>query len=225
MDIKSTFDNEAGIYEQTSRQVNIHYDEALSTMISFLPNGIKNVLDICCGTGILTQKVADKYKKANILGVDFSNGMLDIAKQRFNKKNVNFYTCDLLDSDTLTKIQQKFDLVVSSFGVHNVHGSENKVVALQNVAKLMNKGAMYITCDLLKGNNKKEQKEYYEVQKNHLLKSFNAKETEEWLSLLDEEDDPETWDMNVEILTKAGFKDVKLLWKKDFLAIWTAVKE
>ena len=58
-----------------------------------------------------------------------------------------------------------------------------------------------------------------------MLKSFNAKETEEWLSLLDEEDDPETWDMNVEILTKAGFKDVKLLWKKDFLAIWTAVKE
>ena len=65
---------------------------------------------------------------------------------------------------------------------------------------------------------------FYDIQRNHLLKSFNEKETNDWLNLLDEEDDQETWGNNKDILEQAGLTNVKMLWKKDFLAIWSAEK-
>lgn len=224
MEIKNTFDNEAGVYEQTSRKVNIHYDEALSTMIELMPNNANNILDVCCGTGILTELVNRKYPQARISGVDFSSGMLEVATQRLNNKNINFYNYDLLDCKGMNLIKEKFDLVVSSFGIHNIHTRGQKIVALTNIATLMNHGATYITCDILKGDSEQEELNYYKIQKNHLLKSFNEKETNDWLTLLNEEDDKETWGSNKDILEKAGLKNVKMLWKKDFLAIWSAEK-
>ena len=71
---------------------------------------------------------------------------------------------------------------------------------------------------------KSEELSKEEDKKEHLLKSFNEKETLDWLNLLDEEDDPGTWEDNKNILEKAGLSNVKLLWKKDFLAIWSAEK-
>lgn len=224
MDTKTTFDNEASIYEQTSRQVNIHYDEALTKMLELMPNKTNNILDVCCGTGILTELVNNKYPQASISGVDFSSGMLEVAKQRFNNKNINFYNFDLLDSKNMNSIKDKFDLVVSSFGIHNIHTKNKKIEAIKNVVALMNSGAIYITCDILKGENEQEELNHYNVQRNHLLKSFNEKETNDWLNLLDEEDDQETWKNNKDILEKAGLTNVKMLWRKDFLAIWSAEK-
>ena len=224
MNTQNTFDNEAGIYEQTSRQVNIHYDEALAKMLDFMPNTPSNILDVCCGTGILTQLVSNKFPSANICGIDFSSGMLNVAKERFKNKNYIFHNFDLLDKEKINSIDDKFDLVVSSFGIHNIHSKEKKVEALQNIATLMKSGSTFITCDILKGDNEEEQLSYYNVQKNHLLKSFNEKETQDWLTLLDEEDDPEKWQDNQEILKLAGLTNAQLLWKKDFLAIWKAEK-
>ena len=140
MDTKNTFDNEAGIYEQTSRQVNIHYDEALSKMLGFMKTNATTILDVCCGTGILTQLVNTKYPQAEICGVDFSSGMLEIAKQRFNNNKIKFYNFDLLDAESMNSIDNSFDLVVSSFGIHNIHTKEKKIEALKNIGALMTGG-------------------------------------------------------------------------------------
>lgn len=223
METKSTFDNEAKIYEQTSRQVNIHYDEALLKLISYIPQNANNIFDICCGTGILTGKIVKNFPNANIVGVDFSSEMLEVAKQSLGKK-VKFYNFDITDTQNMLKLNTNFDLAISSFGIHNIHTKEKKLVALKNVAKILKNGATFLTYDLLKGENEEEIKKNYNIQKEKLLKSFNQKETEEWLKLLSEEDDPETWEDNVKLLNQAGFCNVELLWKKDFLAIWRAKK-
>lgn len=54
----------------------------------------KSVLDIACGTGVMI----DYYIKRNandILGVDISSKMIDIAKAKFKKyNNISFVCCD-----------------------------------------------------------------------------------------------------------------------------------
>ena len=44
------------------------------------------------------------------------------------------------------------------------------------------------------------------------------------MKLLKEEDDPETLEDNFKLLEKAGLKNVKAVWQKEFLAIWTGEK-
>lgn len=222
---KQTFNNEAQIYEQTSRAVNIFFDKALNFLVENTNLRKKNprILDVCCGTGILTESVAKKYPAAEIVGVDFSNEMLKIATERLKKFQFIPYCFDILETDKMACLG-KFDLIVSSFGVHNVHGKKNKQIAINNIVNALKAGGKFITCDILKGKTKSECEHFREYQYQHLLKSYSQKDAKNWMALLDEEDDPETFATNEKLLIAAGAKDVKLLWQKEFLAIWTAKK-
>ena len=227
MNIKQTFDNEASEYDFTSRAVNIYFDEALDMLVKNIKTSKSNlrILDVCCGTGILTEKVAKRFPNAEFVGVDFSTRMLEIAKQRMKNYNFKSFVSDICDKKTMKLLSGcGFDVVISSFGLHNVHGLKNKQQAILNIIEHLNKGGLYITCDLLKGKNNKEEKHFYNFQKQWLLKTFNEQETQNWLDLLDEEDDPETLEDNYKLLENAGLKDCKLIWQKEFLAIWQAKK-
>ena len=223
MDIKDTYDNEAEIYAFTSRQVTPFYDLALNKLVDSLPVS-KRVLDVCCGTGILTRLICEKIPEAFILGVDLSSGMLEVAKKNLIGKNVNFACCDVLNLNKKVKCEDPFDLAVSSFGIHNIHTKKAKIKALKNIAMLLKKGGLFFCCDYLLGKDKAEIDRFTKIEIEHLKKSFNEKEIKEWTSLLAEEDEPETWENNKVLLEKAGFGKIKLVWQKEFLAVWCAEK-
>ena len=225
---QETFNNEASEYEQTSRKVNIYFDEALTVLV----NNIKirkqkiRILDVCCGTGILTNLVAQKYPKAQIVGVDFAKNMLDIAKHRLINFNFTPVELDVLDEDKMSNLSKdgQFDLIISSFGIHNIHTKRLKQQAISNIIKLLKDGGIFITCDIIKGNDKKECEHFKNFQFNWLLKSYTTEKATEWMQLLDEEDNPETIATNIKFLQNAGLKNIKLIWQKEFMAIWSGTK-
>lgn len=225
MNIKETFDNEAEEYDFTSRAVNIYFDEALNTLVENI--NIKSdtpvILDVCCGTGILTEKVALKFPKAEFIGVDFSTGMLKIAKDRMKNYNFNFLVSDVCDNEKMKQLPM-VDLIITSFGIHNIHGMANKQTALNNILNHLKVGGQYITCDLLKAETELKQQEYNKFQKDWLLKTYTLKESEEWMNLLTEEDDPETLNTNFQLLKNAKLENIKLIWQKEFLGIWQGTK-
>ena len=62
----------------------------------FLKNidrSLKSILDACCGSGTSTFQISKKAKKAKVYGIDFSEGMIDIAKERYKEKN-NLVFCN-----------------------------------------------------------------------------------------------------------------------------------
>ena len=71
----------AGIYDE------IVIDPCHGRWASFLdalwsadPEGVRTVLDVCCGTGLLAQElIARGYR---VVGVDASEAMLDVARER-----------------------------------------------------------------------------------------------------------------------------------------------
>ncbi len=226
MNIKQTFDNEANEYEFTSRAVNICFDEPLDYLVECIKTRKKNlkILDICCGTGILTEKVAKRYPHAEFTGVDFSTEMLEIAKQRMKDYNFVVLETDVCDEEKMQTLDE-FDIIISSLGIHNIHGFKNKQKAINNIISHLKKGGQYITFDYIKGNNQEEIEHFYEVQKLRLLETFNEQETQNWLDLLAEEDDPETLADNFKLLKNAGLVECKVLWQKEFLAVWQGTKE
>lgn len=48
-----------------------------------LPDDARHVLDVGCGTGYWTQRLAKRYPRAQITGLDLAPGMLEQARQRY----------------------------------------------------------------------------------------------------------------------------------------------
>ena len=80
-------------------------------IIKKIPN-CGSVLDLACGTGILTLQIAKKLPSAKILGVDITESYLDIARKKLKHyQNISFL-CQ--DAEKLN-LNQKFDCIVSSY--------------------------------------------------------------------------------------------------------------
>lgn len=226
--IKETFNNEASEYDFTSRAVNIYFDESLEEVVKNIlvegTNGKKlKILDVCCGTGILTKKVAKLLPDAEFVGVDFSIEMLKIAKERLTEYNFTHKVCDICDNKEMENLED-FDLIISSYGLHNIHGLKQKRQAYNNILCHLKSGGQFVCLDIIKGKNKKEQEHFYNFQKQWLLKTFDENKTIEWLNLLKEEDDPETLTTNLNLLKTGGLKNVCAVWEKEFIAIYLGYK-
>ncbi|NER37291.1 MAG: class I SAM-dependent methyltransferase [Oscillatoria sp. SIO1A7] len=86
------------------------YDDLANTLYKLLGDKRK-VLDIGVGTGLLTEKMLP-LADYDIVGVDFSSGMLDIAKERLANSNVKLICQDILEFET----EEKFEAIVSTGG-------------------------------------------------------------------------------------------------------------
>ena len=76
-----------------------------------ISNGV-SFLDLACGTGILTRKIAEKFPNAKIVGVDITKSYLDVAKQNSNSfDNISF----ILDDAEQLRLDSKFDCITASY--------------------------------------------------------------------------------------------------------------
>ena len=107
-------------------------DRMLSIIKTYDINPQK-ILDICCGTGQLTGRLKQKYQKSNIIGLDISQGMLDIASKKY--PDILFIN---QDANTII-LNQRFDLVTSNFGVQwlNVEFTNNFIDLCNPNAKII----------------------------------------------------------------------------------------
>lgn len=70
------------------------------------------ILDLACGTGILTRKIAQRFPYAQVVGVDITQSYLDVAKKNSKRyKNISFI---LQDAEQLS-LDMKFDCITSSY--------------------------------------------------------------------------------------------------------------
>ena len=70
-----------------------------------------SILDLACGTGILTRKLAKKFPQANIVGIDISKDYLKIAEKNHLFSNISFLH---QDAENLN-LESKFDCICSSY--------------------------------------------------------------------------------------------------------------
>jgi len=80
-------------------------------IIKKVPN-CGSVLDLACGTGILTFQIAKKLPDAKILGVDITESYLEIARKKLKNYQKISFLCQ--DAEKLN-LDQKFDCITSSY--------------------------------------------------------------------------------------------------------------
>lgn len=135
MDLKATYNR---IAEDWSRDH--HGDtwwvEGTDTFVSFLkPESL--VLDVGCGAGVKSQYLLGKGLE--VVGVDFSEKMIEIAKREV--PGATFYVADIKD---LSGLQETFDGILAQAVLLHIPKAEAGAVVRGLRDKLVNGGYLYI---------------------------------------------------------------------------------
>ena len=95
----------------------------------------KNILDIATGTGDLAINLA-QTGASKIIGLDISQGMLDVGKQKIIKKELgNTIEMVLGDSENMPFDDNTFDAITVAFGVRNFETLEKGLTEILRVLK------------------------------------------------------------------------------------------
>lgn len=103
-----------------------------------LAQGAKTVLDLGCGTGVLSARLAEN---ADVVAVDPAGAMLDIARERYGDVNLDWIEGDARN----IRLNRKFDLVVLSGHAFQVFlTKEDQREALRTIAAHLSNGGKFI---------------------------------------------------------------------------------
>ena len=95
----------------------------------------KEILDIATGTGDFAIE-ALALNPDKVTGVDISQGMLDVGKEKMKRKKIDhIIDMQLGDSEKLLFDDNKFDAVIVSFGVRNFENLEKGLKDMYRVLK------------------------------------------------------------------------------------------
>lgn len=112
-----------------------------------LPGG--RALDICCGTGMITVELARAVgSDGHVTGLDFSQNMLNIARQRVSRSPWQ-EVVDLVAGNAMSLPfeENSFDAVTVGWGLRNVPDIKTVVTEMVRVTK---PGGMVVSLDMAK---------------------------------------------------------------------------
>ncbi|MFX0057165.1 MAG: class I SAM-dependent methyltransferase [Candidatus Hodarchaeota archaeon] len=122
----------------------------ISELKKFNPTGV--ILDLGCGTGNLIIKIAKTFSEIEIIGVDISTEILDIARENVEKKvrnqNVKF---KVGSAEDLPFPDESIDLIISSLSLHHWL---NPSRALKEIYRVLNKKGTCIIFDFRRNSRK-----------------------------------------------------------------------
>ena len=110
----------------------------------------KTILDIATGTGDLAI-AAQKLNPEKIIGIDISKGMLEVGKQKIEKRNLqNLIELHLGDSENIPFPNNTFNAVMVAFGVRNFEHLQN---GINEMFRVMTVGGKVMILEFSKPHN------------------------------------------------------------------------
>lgn len=103
-------------------------------------SGAPRLLDLCCGTGASTEALRAVYPDADIVALDASAGMLEVARDKPSLSDVRFVRGDATDP-AAAGIEGPFDGILMAYGIRNLPDPDR---GLDNLQPLLAPGARVV---------------------------------------------------------------------------------
>lgn len=145
--VADMFDNISGTYDFLNHFLSLGIDvfwrkKAIRSLLSLKP---KLILDVATGTGDFAFESLKILNPEKIIGVDISQGMLDVAKEKISKRGLqDKIEVQLGDSEGLIFEDNTFDAVTVAFGVRNF---ENLQKGLDDIYRVLKPGGKAVVLE------------------------------------------------------------------------------
>ncbi|MFX0186787.1 MAG: class I SAM-dependent methyltransferase [Candidatus Hodarchaeota archaeon] len=111
---------------------NIHPKHEIMKYYQFFLDNIdedSKILDIGCGNGYLTKKLAQKARK--VIGIDIDKKNIDFAKKYYNNENILYINCEVSKYD----FKEKFDYVIMSNVLEHIEDRKKLLERVKNLCE------------------------------------------------------------------------------------------
>ena len=166
--VEQMFDTISEEYDDLNRVISLGSDVSWRKKVIKLVSekNVETVLDIATGTGDLALQFAEKTDAKKIVGLDLSNGMLQVARKKVSGKpysnKVEFIQGD---SEELPFEDNSFDAITVSFGIRNF---ENLEKGLSEILRVLRKGGIFVILETSVPTNFPFKQGYHLYSKNIL---------------------------------------------------------
>ena len=117
--IRRLFTDIASIYDRMNHVLSLGFDRRWRKLaVAEVEGRPERVLDLACGTGDMAFALARRFPDAEILGVDLTPAMLDIARAKSKLPKIRFVEGDALNLSSLVS-GATFALCTCAFGFRN----------------------------------------------------------------------------------------------------------
>ena len=148
--VRKMFDGIAADYDKLNHLMSLGVDRtwrrrALSRI--FDREGVRDVLDIACGTGDFSLEIARRLPEGgHVTGLDLSRGMLDVMDAKVSAAGMEgLISAAQGDSEQMDFASDSFDCATIGFGIRNF---ENREVALKEILRVLRPGGSLVILEL-----------------------------------------------------------------------------
>lgn len=221
--------------------------ELIVRLIADTEQSVRRVLDIGCGTGSLMLPVLEKFREAEVFGIDFDPTLLALAEKRLAKfgERVHLVQTDLRHQSWLKLLPAPIDAAISTTALHWLSPQQLRRVYSQ-LARILRVGGIFLNADHVCSSNlsiqtgwEKHREKLLRKQGHRVaddwegfwdaygqalnidIKEFRKKLTEPWQG--SEEGLPLEW--HFEKLRASGFEAVDCFWRCDCDAIYGGIRQ
>jgi demethylmenaquinone methyltransferase/2-methoxy-6-polyprenyl-1,4-benzoquinol methylase len=206
------FDNISGNYDGLNRVISFGIDLKWRRKVIEMvkKTNPKYILDVATGTGDLAIAMADSDAE-KIIGLDISAGMLQVGKDKIQKKKLN-KRIEMVqaDSENLPYPDHTFDAITVAFGVRNF---ENLEKGLSEIYRVLSPGGIFVVLET-SVPTKFPFKQGYRVYSNYVLPTIGklfSKDKSAYQYLSESASVFPFGEKFNNILRKTGFTDVENL--------------
>lgn len=131
----------------------------------------KHILDVATGTGDFAIDLYRKIKPEQVVGIDLSQGMLDVARKKIEKYSLNdAIAVQQGDCLALPFEDASFDAVTVAFGVRNF---EHLLQGYKQMHRVLKPGGMLCVIELSTPRNRLARR-FYDLYTLHIIPWFGA---------------------------------------------------
>ena len=227
-------------YNKISRYIIPEREFQYHTMVSLIPDPGQpfNLLELCCGEGLLAGRLLESFPGCTVYGMDGSTTMLDAARERLADFGDRFQPVSFdLASSGWRKPGFPVHAVLSSLAIHHLH-EEQQAQLFIDIFQFLSPGGVLITSDIIQPESEQGlnyaagvvdetvRKRSLELDGNLDVSEFFRREHWNNFRYPDQDplDKPSSLLAQLHWLKQAGFRQVDVYWMLAGYAIFGGVR-